>query len=132
MIDLVKKYKYENIYGIMQYVYKQIDDILNQKIKAGKLGTKFDYSKSQTYLIQETIKLPDETKIPNSLGNKMYFEKTFSLYKYEKCVVINNHTIFIYANRFNKFKYDESESLINGIYGIMLVISPESIYNYNI
>ena len=46
MIDLVKKYKYENIYGIMQYVYKQIDDILNQKIKAGKLGTKFDYSKS--------------------------------------------------------------------------------------
>lgn len=113
----------------MQYVYKQIDDILNQKIKAGKLGTKFDYS---IYLIQETIKFPDETKIPNSIGYKMYFEKTFRLYKYEKHVTINNHIAFIYAERFNKFKYNESEDLINGIYGIMLMITPESIYNYNI
>ena len=44
MIDLIKKYKYENIHGIMQSVYKQIDKLIEQKIESGKLDTKFDYS----------------------------------------------------------------------------------------
>lgn len=133
MIDLIKKYKYENMHGIMQYVYKQIDKLIEQKIESGKLDTKFDYSKPQFYFINETIKFPKEIIIHDSLANKIYFEKTYYLYKYEKCAIINGHTVYINTNKFNRFKYsDNNIMLIDGIYGIILIISPTSIYDYNI
>lgn len=127
MIDLIKKYKLQSTDYIIESVYKRIDRWINKEVKKIKSGHyPFNYDTPQIWkVIRTTIKFPTSVR-RNKTMPRMFLEAELKRYRYKKRITIYRKAYYITVDRFKDFKRGKRDkTLLKGIYGIVLWISPE-------